>query len=333
MGIDARSINNNAVTKSNDSHVQQLREQIGTGFTDQLKQGNQGKKRNEMGKDDFMKLMTAQLKYQDPINPVKNEEMAAQLAQFSSLEQMMNVNQNLEKMVAGQRPQENMIAASLIGKRVMSDFSKINYDKKSEPTVKFDLPANTSETLVAVADEKGEVVREIKLGAMKQGPQAIKWDGKSTKGLEQPAGNYTFHVMAKDMAGKPVEVKTGNSGIVSGVVFDQGRTLLMVDGKKIPVESVGQIEQDVAAPKAPVAAAEANPLTAPNTGKQNQVSGQKNVVNNENISQQGLPTNLDAETIKSMMAAAAKQSEPAKVDGSAAIAEQDAPMPLWNPNL
>src|SRR4051812_8055863 len=86
----------NTKPKSDDKHVEQMRQKIGGEFSSDPRR-NIGKKKNELGKDDFMKLMSAQLKYQDPINPMKNEEMAAQLAQFSALEQMMNVNNTLEK--------------------------------------------------------------------------------------------------------------------------------------------------------------------------------------------------------------------------------------------
>src|SRR5262245_58853274 len=99
---DARSVNNFDKNRSADEHIEQMRQKIGTEFTADKKRDT-GKKRNELGKDDFMKLMAAQLKYQDPISPMKNEQMAAQLAQFSALEQMLNVNQNLEKMAAGQK--------------------------------------------------------------------------------------------------------------------------------------------------------------------------------------------------------------------------------------
>ena len=85
------------LNKDEKSRVEDIRKQIGTGFSDDTKP--KGAKK-AMGKDDFLKLMSTQLQYQDPINPLKNEEMAAQLAQFSSLEQMMNMNTTLEKMAA-----------------------------------------------------------------------------------------------------------------------------------------------------------------------------------------------------------------------------------------
>src|SRR4051812_44435451 len=88
---DMLSVDNNKTVKSDDKHVEQMRQKVGSEFTGDPRRAT-GKKKNELGKDDFMKLMSAQLKYQDPINPMKNEEMAAQLAQFSALEQMVNVN-------------------------------------------------------------------------------------------------------------------------------------------------------------------------------------------------------------------------------------------------
>src|SRR5690606_1267722 len=124
---DMKSIRNVAegIQSGKDPYLDQLRSQIGEGFTsEKIKNGN--KKRNEMGKDDFLKLMTAQMRHQDPINPLKNEQMAAQLAQFSALEQMLNVNQNLEKMMQQQKPQDNVLAASLIGKNVVTESNKFS---------------------------------------------------------------------------------------------------------------------------------------------------------------------------------------------------------------
>jgi flagellar hook assembly protein FlgD len=331
MGItgDIRSISN-SVPKSNDQHVEQMRQKIGTEFTAEKKAG---KKKNELGKDDFMKLMSAQLKYQDPINPMKNEQMAAQLAQFSSLEQMMNMNNNLDKLAQAQKPTEHMIAATLIGKKVGTDSSRFVYEKGKQPEIVFDLPAVASSVSLAIVDEKGEVMKEFDLGAMKEGRQSVRWDGKNSKNQEQPAGEYAFKVTAADEAGKSISIKTDTGGIVTGVTFEAGKALLMVDGKKIPLESVGRIESDTAAAPAHSAPAKSavKPLAA--DGKQD---GSKNAEAANKATAQGvkkdLPDELDPEKIKSMLASLAPPSPlQARNESEEAGTQPPLPQPLWNP--
>lgn len=225
--------------RGNDPYLDRIRDQIGEGFTENK---IAPKKKNEMGKDDFLKLMSAQLKNQDPLNPLKNEQMAAQLAQFSALEQMMNVNQNLEKMQQAQKPQDNILASSLIGKSIVTDSSKFNYDKQNEPLVKYDLPADAKSVSLSIVNQKGEIVREYDLGAQKMGKNSVRWDGKNGKGGANDKGEYSFRVNALDDKDQPIKVTTSAAGLVSGVVFEQGKAYLLVGETKVPFDTVERIE-------------------------------------------------------------------------------------------
>jgi flagellar basal-body rod modification protein FlgD len=341
---DIKSVNNN-VPKGADAHIDQIRQKIGTEFSDRKISGKHNK--NEMGKDDFVKLMSAQLKYQDPMSPLKNEEMAAQLAQFSALEQMMNVNQNLEKMTAGQKPQENIIAASLIGKRIQTDTSRLQMTKGGTPEIKFELPSDADAVNVSVVDAKGEVVRELELGAMGKGVQALRWDGKNIKSQEQPVGEYTFKVSAV-AEGKPIQISTSMSGLVSGVVFEGGRPLLMVDDKKIALDTVGKIEADKQG--AAQAQGAANALTDPrvqnagakvpsvNVQSQSDSSEGKSVSAGKQKTTQhaknGLPPDLSPENIKSMLQGLGATPTKDSAENEAAPEDMNGGMgadPLWNP--
>ena len=336
---DARSVNNNASDKSADRNFEQIRQKVGTEFTGDAKRQT-GKKRNELGKDDFMKLMSAQLKYQDPVNPMKNEQMAAQLAQFSALEQMLNVNQTLEKMVAGQKPSEHMMAATLIGKRVTTDTTHFMLEKGGAPEIKFNLPDDTSGVNLAIVNNKGEVVREMELGEMAKGQQSIRWDGQNGKAQAQPLGEYSYKVSAVDKAGKPLEIHAEATGLVTGVTFEAGKSLLIVDGKKIPVDQVGQIEADASAPAAVkgksaqqkaagmqpagAQAAGANALAEETSqDKQNPSS-----LTSTQVVKNRLPEELSPEKIKSMLASMGMQQSEASEEPAA---EGEVPMPLWNP--
>jgi len=331
---DVRNVRNGS-SAAPDQYVEQLRQKIGTDFSDKKATG---KKRNELGKDDFIKLMSAQMKHQDPFSPVKNEEMAAQLAQFSSLEQMTNVNQNLEKMAAAQKPTENVLAASLIGKRVMTDSSRFLMAKGQQPELKFELPNDGENVTVSVVDAKGEVIRDYELGTMAKGPQAIRWDGKNNKNLDATPGEFTYRVNANDGQGVPMTIDNSTSGLVSGVVFESGKAQLLVDGKKIPMEAIGRIELDqpAAAPAAASAAASraANrgPALAP--GKQDLVGSTIPGEAAKNISapqKNSLPPGMDAEKINSMLSALGNTSR-MEMETETGVMEPDAgSLPLWNP--
>ncbi|WP_333652365.1 flagellar hook assembly protein FlgD [Dissulfurispira sp.] len=82
-------------------------------------QGNT-KVKKELGKDDFLNLLIAQLKNQDPLNPMKDQEFIAQLATFSSLEQVSNMNKNLEEFLKQQSYQNATVASTMIGKEITS---------------------------------------------------------------------------------------------------------------------------------------------------------------------------------------------------------------------
>lgn len=317
---DIRSVKN-STSGASDEYVEAIRQKIGTGFSDQKATG---KKRNELGKDDFIKLMSAQLKHQDPMSPLKNEQMAAQLAQFSSLEQMVNVNSNLEKMSAAQKPQENVLAASLIGKKIMTDSSKFMLNKGAQPEVKFDLPADAQSVSVSLVDAKGEIVREYELGTMAKGEQMIRWDGKNGKSQEVTPGEYTYRINAVDHENKPLQIATASGGLVSGVSFEGGKALLLVDGKKIPMDAVARIEADFSN-------ASAKPLA---DVKQNSSSQSPGKINDAAV-KNSLPPGLDAEKIKSMLGSLGSSSrmEVESEVGPAGAEGENAPMPLWNPNL
>ncbi len=324
LGTDVRSVSNDAA-KSDSEHIEAMRQKLGTNFT-AAKRAKDGKARNELGKDDFMKLMSAQLKYQDPINPMKNQEMAAQLAQFSSLEQMMNVNQNLEKMAAGQKPSEHMIAATLIGKRITTDTMNISLEKDGQPEIPFKVPADAKQVNLAIVDAKGEIVRELELGEMKEGQQSVRWDGKSKSGMPQPKGEYTYKITGLDANGKPMNFSSDASGIVTGVSFEGGKSLVHVGGQKIAIEKIGKIEADTPAKGV-------NPMAA----QPGDETKQKSSINDDKdtstqVAKNSLPPELSPEKIKMMLAARGLN---AAVDGeeseSSAVQDEKIPDPMWNP--
>lgn len=195
----------------------------------------------EMDKDAFFKLMLTQLKNQDPTNPLKNHEMAAQLAQFSTLEQMSNMNKTLQEMKAGNKPAEQFQALNLIGKKVSGDSSKVarsELDKEHE--FNFNLSQSTTSASVKVMNAKGEVMKEYKFGELKAGENKVSWNGETEDGRKAPAGNYTFQIEAIGANGQKLPVKSDFEGVVSGLSFSNEGPILQVGKQTIRLKDIRQ---------------------------------------------------------------------------------------------
>jgi flagellar basal-body rod modification protein FlgD len=197
---------------------------------------------DKLDKDAFMKLMLAQMKNQDPTNPLKSHEMAAQLAQFSGLEQMQNVNTTLTEMLKAQKPNEGFQALNFIGKAVAGDSAKVTRlkgDKDHE--FNFTLPADAKDIEIKVKSADGDLVRKIDLHDMKQGDQRYVWNGKTESGSTAPVGEYQFSIEAKSSNGSKLFVKTDFSGVISGISYTKDGPLLMVGSQSVKLKDVKKI--------------------------------------------------------------------------------------------
>lgn len=202
----------------------------------------EGHGNSKMDKDAFFKLMLAQLKNQDPMNPLKNHEMAAQLAQFSSLEQMSNMNTTLAKIEGKNSQPENFQALNLIGKTVAGDSSRVvrtQYDKAHD--FNFNLPQDAAEANIKLMSAKGDLVREYKLTNLKTGANKISWNGKNEAGVDQSAGEFFFQVDAKNNTGQKIPVKSEFQGVISGLSFSAEGPVLQVGNQTIKMKDVRQI--------------------------------------------------------------------------------------------
>jgi flagellar basal-body rod modification protein FlgD len=197
---------------------------------------------DKLDKDAFMKLMLAQMKNQDPTNPLKSHEMAAQLAQFSSLEQLQNINTSLDTMKSGQKPQETVQALNYIGKAVAGDSSAIIRGKgdRNHDFV-FNLPDAAQTAEVKVKNAEGEVIRSVKLHDLKKGENSYSWNGVNDRDLPQPVGEYKFELEAVNSAGKKLAVKTDFAGTITGVNYTSEGPVLLIGNQAIKMKDVKKI--------------------------------------------------------------------------------------------
>jgi flagellar basal-body rod modification protein FlgD len=196
---------------------------------------------DKLDKDAFFKLMIAQMKNQDPTNPLKSHEMAAQLANFSGLEQMQNMNSTLTEMKNGQKPSENYQALNLIGKAVAGDSSKVTRtagDREHE--FRFTLPMDASEAQVKVLNPDGELIKTYDLKSLKKGDNKISWNGQDDRGTKLPPGEYKFAIEAKAGQQK-IAVKTDFDGLITGINYTNEGPVLMVGSQTIKMRDVRRI--------------------------------------------------------------------------------------------
>jgi flagellar basal-body rod modification protein FlgD len=196
----------------------------------------------ELSKDAFMKLMLEQMKNQDPTNPLQSHEMAAQLAQFTSVEQLQNMNTNIGKLVDAQQPQEKFQALSMIGKSIKSDSSFINHmEGMKDHDIRFDLNADAKDVEVIVRDAEGKDVRKYSFHNLKKGTNSVSWNARNDDGFEARPGDFRVFITAKDDTGKTVQAKTDISGKITGVNLTAQGPVLMVGSQSVKLSDVKQI--------------------------------------------------------------------------------------------
>jgi flagellar basal-body rod modification protein FlgD len=190
-----------------------------------------------LGQEAFLKLLVAQLQNQDPLNPQENYEFVAQLAQFSSLEQSIGINDRLDALALQNQGMQNSQIVGLVGKEatVKGDIVTLSGQGATVP-ISFTLDAAAKEATVVIQDAAGRPVRTIPVGAKAAGTVSVQWNGQNDAGNPQPAGPYKVTVTAKGENDQPVSLTQQTSGMIEAVSFDRGFPVIRLDnGVQAPV--------------------------------------------------------------------------------------------------
>lgn len=211
---------------------------------EEKKTGQSEKSMAELGQSEFLTLLMAQLKHQDPMKPMENTDFTAQMAQFSSLEQLLNINKSIEAMATASAEATATQAVSLIGKEITADGNSVEVSGGAASDISFNLPNSAKSAVVKIENQYGEVVREIELSSLSAGDHSVPWSGADDLGNPLPDGRYTFSVEAKGPDGRRMDVTTRTKGVVTGVSFEDGAAYVHVGNMKFTLNEIIEV-QDV----------------------------------------------------------------------------------------
>ncbi|WP_293864523.1 flagellar hook capping FlgD N-terminal domain-containing protein [uncultured Alsobacter sp.] len=186
--------------------------------------------------DQFLTLLTTQLKNQSPLDPLDTNQFTAQLVQFASVEQQIKSNDTLAQLLVATKASTATNALGFVGMEITADgtTTKLENGKASWTLT---VPRSAPRSTITVRDSTGATVySEIK--ALDAGTQSFTWDGQTANGTRAPNGNYTISVSATDVTGKDVNVQTQIVGVVDSVDLSGSAPALKVGAASVSVDQV-----------------------------------------------------------------------------------------------
>jgi len=198
--------------------------------------------KTSLDQTDFMTILLAQLKYQDPNNPMDDTEMAAQLVQYSNLEALNKINDGVQNLVDSNSNDNILAGVNYIGKSIKSTGFNLTVDEGTVSTLYYSLGEAVTDVTANVYDKDGDLIRSEALGSKGIGDYSYVWDGKDYNGTEMTDGTYGVIIKANNAEGKNVLVQSQISGKVTGVKTVSGTVYLeLADGRTVELANVTEV--------------------------------------------------------------------------------------------
>lgn len=193
--------------------------------------------------NDMVKVLTTQLKNQDPTNPLDMAQFTQQIATLSGSEQQSDTNSKLDNLISLYTANQVSGLSGYIGRRVEASGNQ-SLVSNGQGLFVYDLPQEAAAVQICIAGEDGKLVY-FSEGDTGAGRNELIWDGKNSfTGEQMPDGIYTFVVKALAKDGTAIAAKTYTTGRVSAVDLHNGRPTLLLQDHEIPLEAVLTIRED-----------------------------------------------------------------------------------------
>ena len=186
--------------------------------------------------DQFMNLLTTQLKHQDPMEPMKAEEFTNQLVKFASVEQQIHTNKSMETLIEMQANSQSSNSVNFLGKTVSFGSKQLPVQDGSG-TFQYSLPEATQSTSIVIRDGSGRVVTNLE-GRTDSGTHEVTWDGTDDYGNQLADGTYSVSVNGTTQDGRFVKGETTVEGTVTDVFFEKEGTTFAVGDTPVSLEDI-----------------------------------------------------------------------------------------------
>lgn len=199
------------------------------------------KSANSLGIDEFLTLMTTQLKNQDPMKPLEGTEFVAQLAQFGAVSGIQEMQTSIETLAGSLRSTQALNGATLVGREILAPVESVNLIEGVPVSGELDVPAGTQSLQVRITDSSGAIVREIDVPP-NAGTGTFTWDGLRNDGTKAASGKYDIEAIAT--AGSSNESLTVlMSGRVSSVTIDSTGAGLTLNTSALGAVSMADVRR------------------------------------------------------------------------------------------
>lgn len=194
-----------------------------------------------LDRDTFLQLLVTELEYQDPLNPMENQEFLSQLADLSTVEELQNANTNLETLQLYESSINNAQSVSMIGKVIKANGDTFTYSGDGNVDLTFELGAAAATVTVTVYDADGTAIASITENDMESGSGSVSWDGTNYDSSPMDEGEYSYAVTATDSDGNSVATKTYIKGLVTGVSFENGIPMLHIGSQSVTMGDILEV--------------------------------------------------------------------------------------------
>ena len=192
--------------------------------------------RTKLGQSEFLKLMISEVQNQDPFNPTQNSDFIAQMAQFSSVTGLDDLNKSFNQLSSSLTSNQALQASTMVGRNVLVSSDQGLLTGNAPMTGLVNVPESTADMTVNILDDSGQVIRSMDLGSQAAGDVPFAWDGLADDGTPMPAGRYTIAAAAKG-PDSSTSLETFVNAAVESVTLNQQN-----QGVKLNLKDMGSVE-------------------------------------------------------------------------------------------